>query len=322
MIYSKINKNNDPNSDENDVPPYFHIFININTRYAVAHPLKSKKSQEIHDSLTKFIQTYHPTKLTSDSEPSFTSAQNIKLLTDNNIQQFIVQDLEHNHSTLSIIDRLIRTLRDMNTPKPSSKHESTHSKYKSFTITKMNKLIKIYNNSYHSSIKTEPAIMQNDPELEKEYIFKQSENRLNQERIADFQLKIGNYVRYLLPHVKNNKKRFTTSPEAYKIDSRNGNLYNIVAKDGTAITLPRFRLILAHKSGKLPKNIKFASTIPDRWNGVIDKIISHDPKNNKYNVLFSVPNSNPYTDTIPAINLRGKYPQIMSDIESEYHKSH
>ena len=108
------------NASTDDTPPYFHIFININTRYAVAHPLKSKKSQEIHDSLTKFIQTYHPSKLTSDSEPAFTSTQNIKLLTDNNVQQFIVQDLEHNHSTLSIIDRLIRTLRDMNTPKPSS----------------------------------------------------------------------------------------------------------------------------------------------------------------------------------------------------------
>ena len=314
-----------PRSDipNQDVPHYFHIFININTRFAVAHPLKSKSSQEIHESLDQFIQKYKPSKLTSDSEPAFTSSQNTKLLSDNNVQQFIVQDLAHNHSTLSIIDRLIKTLRDMNTPKPTSKHESTHPKFKSFSIPKMNKLIKIYNNSYHSAIKTEPEIMQNNPELESEYIFKQSERRLNQERISNFQLKPGAFVRYLLPTVKNHKKRFTTSFEAYKIDSRSGNLYNIIAQDGTTITLPRFRLILAHKSGKLPDNIKWAETIPDRWNGTIEKIISFNPKTNKYRVQFTTPNneSKPYIDEIPAVNLRGKYPQFISEIEKQFHKS-
>ena len=309
-----------PKSDKIN-PPYFHIFLNTNTRFAVAYPLQSKTSSSIHHSLKKFIETYHPSKLTSDSEPSFLSNENINLLKSSNVQQLIIQDLIHNHSSLSLMDRFIRTLRDMNQPVPSSKNESTHQEFKSFSIPTMNKLIKIYNNTYHSSIKTEPIIMQSNPQLETDYIFKMSEHRLNQERISDFHLPIHSFVRYQLPHIPNQKKRTHYSSEAYKIDSRNGNLYNISAQDGTVMTLPRFKLRLCHKSGKLSKNIKFARTIPDRWNGTIDKIISYNPSTKKYRVSFTVPNQQSIIDEIPLINLRGKYPHLISEIESEFHKS-
>ena len=41
---------------------------------------------------------------------------------------------------------------------------------------------------------------------------------------------------------------------------------------------------------------------------------------NLYTVLFQVPDKKPYKDTIPASNLRGNTPQIISDIEKEYFK--
>ena len=309
-----------PKSNKSD-PPYFHIFLNINTRFAVAYPLQSKSSSSINQSLKKFIDSYHPSKLTSDSEPAFVSNENMNLLKSHHIQQLIIQDLVHNHSSLSLIDRFIRTLRDMNQPVPSSPNESTHQEFKSFSIPTMDKLIKIYNNTYHSSIKTEPILMQSNPKLETDYIFRMSEHRLNQERISDFHLPINAFVRYQIPTMNNTKKRSTYSFEAYKIDSRNGNLYNISAQDGTTMTLPRFKLRLCHRSGKLPKNIKWSKTIPDRWNGTIDRIISHNPTTNKYKVLFTVPNQPSVQDEIPAINLRGKYPHLTSEIESEFHRS-
>ena len=300
-------------------PKYFHIFINVNTRFAQAIPLANKSSQAIHQSLSTFINNYHPSRLISDSEPSFTSAENLKLLKDNNVKQLIVQDLQHNHSSLGVIDRFIKTLRDMNIPRPKSKRESTDQKYKSFTITKMQKLIDTYNNSYHSTIKMEPIQMQNDPELEKDYIIKMSKRRNKQNSLPDFELPLHSFVRYILPRpdAKNNKKRFTTSFEAYKIDSRDGNLYNIMAQDGTTIMMPRFKLVPT----TLTENMKWAQTIPDKWNGTIEKIISYNPRTNKYKVLFTVPNQDPYQDEIPAVNLRGKYPHLMSEIESKFHKA-
>ena len=299
-------------------PPYYHIFINVNTRYAHFEPLNSKSSQSVHESLQSFINKFHPSRLISDSEPAFTSLENIDLLTKHKVRQQIVQDLKHNHSSLGIIDRFIRTIRDMNQPKPNSKHESTDPKYKQFPLAKMHKLFKIYNNTYHSSIRSEPEVMQHDPQLERDYILKAQKFKSKQSKIKNFVLPIDSYVRYVLPKPdpQSPKKRTTISVEAYKIDSRDGNLYNIMAQDGTVLTLPRFKLVPTTLNPT-----KWASTIPDRWNGTIDKIISYNPKTKKYKVLFTIPNQPPVQDEIPAINLRGKYPQVMAKIEEAFHKS-
>ena len=304
-------------TNPHSIPPYYHIFINVNTRYAHFEPLNSKTSDSINSSLSSFINQFHPSRLISDSEPAFVSKQNLDLLSKHHISSHIVQDLQHNHSSLGIIDRFIRTLRDMNQPKPSSKHESTDPKYKQFPISKMQKLFNTYNHSYHSAIRSEPFQMQNDPEAEKTYILNAQKFKRKQQKQKNFDLPIDSYVRYILPRSDiKNKKRTTTSVEAYKIDSRNGNLYNIIAQDGTVMTLPRFKLIPTDLNPT-----KWAKTIPDRWNGTIDKIISFNPKTNKYKVLFTIPGQPSVQDEIPAINLRGKHPHIMSQIEAAFHKS-
>ena len=66
---------------------------------------------------------------------------------------------EQRHSALGIIDRFIRTLRDMNIPTVKSEHQSTHEKYRDFSVKRMNKLLEIYNNTVHSSTNHTPAEM-------------------------------------------------------------------------------------------------------------------------------------------------------------------
>ena len=56
---------------KDNVPRYFHVFINQNTRYALVLPLGSKSAEAVRETLTKFINQYHPVKLTSDEEPAF-----------------------------------------------------------------------------------------------------------------------------------------------------------------------------------------------------------------------------------------------------------
>ncbi|KAH0790307.1 Integrase core domain containing protein [Histomonas meleagridis] len=236
---------------------------------------------------------------------------------------------DKNHSTLGIIDRFIRTLRDMNTLSEKSKHESHDEKYTFITPKRMEKFLNTYNNTCHTAIRCTPNEMLKDPEKEKKYISKCLEAAENQHKIKDLILPVGAYVRYILPrHDGITKKRFQISRECYKIDERKGNMYTLIAQDGTVMSKPRFKLILCSSDGSKPSNIKWASTIPGKWNGNVEKISSFNPKTNKYTVLFSVPGgkgstrsmsaSETYKDTIPASYLRGATPQIQSEVEKEY----
>ena len=300
-------------------PRYWHIFIGTNNRYVVVYPLNSKSAKDINNTLSQFINKYHPVKLTSDEESAFVEKNNIKLCNDNNVSLHIITD--KNHTSLGIIDRFIRTLRDMNTTTEKSKHESIDKKYTYLTPHRMNKFINIYNNSYHSSIGCSPKEMFDNIDLEKEYIFKCMDLSDKQRKIKDLIIPIGSYVRYILPRNDGiTKKRYQISRECYKIDDRRGNMYTLIAKDGTVITKPRHKLILMNKDGSKPNNIKWGSTFPNKWNGEVVKILDYNNKTNKYKVLFKIPGKKPYKDIIPASYLRGNTPQIMSDLEKEYFK--
>ena len=302
---------------KNNDPRYWHIFIGTNNHYAVAYPLNSKSAAEIKQSLTNFVNIYHPYKLTSDEESAFVDKNVLKYLSDQNVNVHIIT--EQNHSALGIIDRFIRTLRDMNTPTEKGIRQSHHPKYQTFSPKRMMKLIDIYNNTFHSRIKCTPKEMFDDSDKEKNYIFDQLKKRDKQHGIKDLIIKDGSYVRYILPNSNGlKKKRFHYSWECYKVSSRNGNIYTLMARDGTVINVPRFKLILCAKDGSKPNNIKFADTIPGRWNGEVSKILSYNKRSNKYKVLFTIPGENYYVDEIPVSYLRGNYPQRMSEIEKEY----
>ena len=298
-------------------PRYWHIFIGTNNHYGVAQPLKTKSASEIKQSLMQFVNKYHPYKLTSDEESAFVEKNVLKYLSEQNVDVHIIT--EQNHSALGIIDRFIRTLRDMNTPTEKGIRQSHHPKYQTFTPKRMMKLINIYNNTFHSRIKMTPKEMFDDANKEKEYIFEQLKKRDKQRGIKDLVIKDGSYVRYILPPSNGmTKKRFWYSWECYKVASRNGNIYSLMARDGTVINVPRFKLILCSKDGSKPSNIKWADTIPNRWNGEVSKILSYNQRTNKYKVLFTIPGEEDYEDEIPASYLRGNYPQRMSEIEKEF----
>ena len=304
---------------KNNDPRYWHIFIGTNNHYGVAQPLKNKTASDIKRSLIQFVNQYHPTKLTSDEESAFIEKSVIQYLTNQHVDMHIIT--EQNHSALGIIDRFIRTLRDMNIPTEKGTRQSHHEKYKSFTPKRMAKLIEIYNDTPNARIKCTPKEMYDDPDKEKEYIFDQLKKRDKQQGIKDLVIKEGSYVRYILPRSNGMvKKRFQYSWECYKVESVKGNMYTLMARDGTVMNLPRFKLILCSKDGSKPNNIKWADTIPGKWTGVISKILSFDPRKNKYTVLFTVPGGEDYVDVVPVRNLRDSYPQRMSELEREFNE--
>jgi hypothetical protein len=134
-------------------------------------------------------------------------------------------------------------------------------------------------------------------ELERDYIFDCLDKKEKQTTRSDFEIKPGSYVRYILPrHVGLKKKRFRVSPEYYKIDGKEGNMYILMAKDGNVITKPRFQLIPL-KSGE-KERMKFADTVVGRWSGSINRIIG-DVGKNKVRVSFKLPDGGEYIDVIP-----------------------
>jgi hypothetical protein len=300
---------------KDNTPRYWHVFIGTNNRYAVAHPLNTKNADEVRRSLQAFIETYRPSKLTSDQEKSFMEKRNVELMKQNKVLLQTVA--ERNHSTLGLIDRFIRTLRDMNRPRDNEGKQSMDDEFKTFTVEKMNALIDEYNNSYHATIKCTPKEMFDDNDLEKEYIFKCIVRRDKQKKIEDFELKEGTYVRYVIGRDPMAKKRYQVSNESYKVVGKEGNHYIIEAADGTTMLKPRFRLVRADVN-----KYKQAKTVEGAWNGVVKEIIDYDKRTNRYKVRFSNGvEEDDYTDTIPASNLRGRYPTLMSTLEKEYFKN-
>ena len=294
-------------------PRYWQIFINTNTRFAVALELNSKTSDDINNNLKIFIPNYKPRKITSDEEPGLITEKNLNYMKDNNCGLFIIQ--EQNHSALGIIDRFIRTLRDMNRPKEIGKNDSSDKEFTFISKQKMKDFINKYNNTVHSTTKHTPKEMMDNPQLEKEWIEKCLTRKEEQELIKDFKLKEGDLVRFSIPNDKMSKRRYQTTREAYKIEERNGNIYTIIAKDGTTRELPRWRLVKVDKN----ENYRLGKTLgTDK--GIVEKINNYVGKSSA-NVKFKMPDGSTYNKTISRRELRFPTPQLKSKLEIDFEKS-
>ena len=294
------------NGSDTRSPRYWHIFVGVNTRYLDAYPLEGKSNDDVKQSLTWFINKYHPEKLTSDNESAFTSKATCKLCTDNNVRLFVITDKQH--SSLSVIDRVIRTLRDMNTP---SKHnEQSHDfQFNTFTISKMNRLMHAYNNTRNSTINCTPSEMFNDKQKEIDFIINNQIYKDKQRGIKDYNIPVGTFVRYRMDKKPLTKHRYNYSPEAYKVTGKDGALYIIQARDGSSLTVPRWKLIKTNVN-VFPHKTKLTNNI-----GTVKRIISYNPRSDKYTVLFE--GSNQHYKISPSA-LRQHSPQEMSQIEREY----
>ena len=234
----------------NSEPKYYHIFIGANNRYAFAYPVDNKQAKTAIETLNKFIEDNKKlgksvVKLTSDGECAFNSQQFINACQENQIMLKIIPDGAH--STLGIVDRFIRTLRDMNQPLNKTQGQQYDDEFIEFSPDKMNRLINAYNNTYHNSIKCSPKEMYNDESLEKKYIAKCIKKRALQDTIKDFNLPEGIYVRYRMNKgdLNGHKRRSKVSREKYLIKKRLGNRYLLQSADGKIISKSRFELIKA-----------------------------------------------------------------------------
>ena len=133
--YSKINKG------------YKYIFTNIDvfSKIAYAFPLKSKKIQDIKPCFEKIFEKNKPKYIWSDKEPAFLSKEMQQFFKNNNVKIYHT----NSHLKAVVIERFNRSLREL-MMKEFTKNNNT------VWYNILPKLIKIYNNRYHSTIKMKP----------------------------------------------------------------------------------------------------------------------------------------------------------------------
>ena len=283
---------------------YYLLAININTRYGyISKPIKNKSVHEVLPEIKIFVDRFKPQIISCDNEPAFTSKDTVDYLISKDIELRIIT--EQLHSSLGIINRFCRTIRDM--------------MFKSKSLT-LDEAIEIYNNSYHRMIGMKPKDMQNDSELEEMYISRSIfENKAKIKKLHE-NIKVGSKVRFINEYENKLKKiRYKLSLYYYIVDSIDNFKAAIMAKDGSIKSVPLYRIVKLKPS---ETRIQFAETIDGTSRGVIDEIIDYNTKNKSAKVKFTLPDGNHQIQTIPIRYLREQIPTRVSDLEMEFLKKH
>ena len=196
--YSKINKG------------YKYVFTNIDvfSKYAYCFPLKSKEIQDIKACFEKIFIKNKPKFIWSDKEPAFLSKEMQLFFIDNNVKIYHT----NSHLKAVVIERFNRSLREL-MMKEFVKNNNT------IWYNILPKLIKIYNNRYHSTIKMKPIeVNKNNEKYIKENIYTYDKTTKNPK------FKIGDLVRISLkrrPIFDKPSSNIKWSEELFKIHSIN-----------------------------------------------------------------------------------------------------
>ena len=196
--YTKINKG------------YKYIFTNIDvfSKIAYAYPIKSKKIGDIKLCFEKIFEKNKPKFIWSDKEPAFFSKEMQQFFKDNNVKIYHT----NSHLKAVVIERFNRSLREL-MMKEFVKNNNT------IWYNILPKLIKIYNNRYHSTLKMRPIeINKSNEKYIKENIYTYNKTSKNPK------FKINDLVRISLkrrPIFDKPSANIKWSEELFKIHSIN-----------------------------------------------------------------------------------------------------
>ena len=269
------------------------LAINVNTRYVWCRSRKSMTSEDFIENMKAFISEHHPRVIECDDENSFTSFKSVDFIKSNHIIMRIYPG-DMDHTKLSIINKFCRTLR-------------VESRYDDDILN----IIKIYNKSYHSSIKMEPRDMQYNINNEYRYIYNQLEKRDEKNKLLlQDPIEKGDRVRYIRDEDRRNERfrkdamRYELSKYYYLIeDKASPYLYTIIAEDGSVKTVPRYKLYKLSPTEE--KVMKFAPKIEDENNfQIFDEILDYTPVFKKDGTLDT--NKTKYTVRVISRNKSGE----------------
>lgn len=240
------------------------LLININTRKAYAYALNNveikpigvqnnygnnvyeimysttnkKTTNNLINVFNQFLNdiNHEITSLRFDNESAVKSKQFQTMLRNNNIK--FVPVVEGSHTSLSLIDRLCRTIRDI----------SYNMGIKILTQDSINKVLNVYNNMYHSSLskilgkKITPNEVNNSPELEQQIInYCIDYNKQLKVLHPEIELQVGQICKVYQPFDKFKKRRRLLKKDYYKIVNKTGNIYTVQnVRNNKKIDVPRY----------------------------------------------------------------------------------
>ena len=269
------------------------IAINVNTRYVWCRKRKSMTSEDFIENMKIFIAEHHPRVIECDDENSFTSFKSVEFIKSNHIIMKIYPG-DMDHAQLSIINKFCRTLR-------------VESRYND----DVENIVKIYNKSYHSSLKMEPRDMQYNINNEYRYIYNQLEKRDEKHKLLlQDPIDKGDKVRYIRDEDRRNERfkkdtmRYELSKYYYKVEDKHSDYsYTIIAEDGSVKTVPRYRLYKLTPTEE--RVMQFAPKIEDENNfQIFDEILDYTPVFKKDGTLDT--NKTKYTVRIISRNKNGE----------------
>ena len=196
--YLKINKG------------YKYIFshIDVFSKIAYAYPIKSKKIQDIKPCFEKIFKKNKPKYIWLDREPAFFSKEMQQFFKGNKVKIYHT----NSHLKAVVIERFNRSLRELMT-KEFVKNNNT------VWYNILPKLIKIYNNRYHSAIKMKPIqVNKNNEKCIKENIYSYNKTSKNPKFKVNDLVRISLKRRNLFDKPSGNIK---WSEELFKIHSIN-----------------------------------------------------------------------------------------------------
>lgn len=142
------------------------------------------------------------------------------------------------HSSLGLIDRVIRTLRDM----------AYNMRVGIITPSIMNELVRQYNNAPHKTLSkyagksVSPKMVQEDKELESYIVMNICKENYNIMMSDGFYLNKGMSVKLYNEKDGMMKRRTNVQPGKYKVIGFANGLYRVVDEKNNIQSIPRFKL--------------------------------------------------------------------------------
>lgn len=210
-----------------------------NREFEIVYSTTNKKTTiKLIDAFKKFLKdiNYKITSLRFDGESAIKSKMFQTLLQNYRIK--FIPVIKDSHTSLGLIDRLCRTIRDI----------SYNTRTKILNQKDIDKILNIYNNMYHSSLskmigkKITPNEVTKDPKLEQQIInYCMDYNNQLKVLYPEAVLSIGQICKIYQPFDKFKKRRRLLKKDYFKIINKIGNIYTVQnMKNGKKIDVPRY----------------------------------------------------------------------------------
>jgi hypothetical protein len=246
------------------------LIVDIPSRKAWAYVISTSSGENILVAYKKFIsEVGQINSVEGDNQFSFKAFQEYNKENNIKIDTSIAKD-EHisQGNKLGIIDRLVRTLKEM-----IDRYRISVSKQTSFS-TILDKVIITYNSQPHRTIKTTPNEMYND--INKQIFNFEKDKEYNRNVLDKNNISIGAEARILETKDKLEKGSQKFSLDVYKLVGREGNRFMVENAEGEKLRRrlkPAELQVVKTVDSKIDRNIIKEQAAEKKQRQVINKLI-------------------------------------------------